>query len=121
MSYPKLHIYKEFKTNYGLENYIAFNLSHQERSYLVQYRCGILPLRVETGRFRNEPFNKRKWEFCDQESVEDEMHFILHCSKYITEKQSLLESYFSDVICDDVARLRVVVQQAAKYIHVKRF
>ena len=29
MSKPKLRIYREFKTNYGLENYIAFNLSRQ--------------------------------------------------------------------------------------------
>ena len=79
------------KTNYGLENYIAFNLSRQEISYLAQFRCGILPLRVETGRFKNEPLSERKCTFCDQESVEDEFHFILHCPKYNIERQNLLE------------------------------
>ena len=88
MSRPKLRIYREFKTNYGLENYIAFNLSRQKRSYLAQFRCGFLPLRVETGHFKNEPLSERKCTFCDQESVEDEFHFILHCPKYNIERQN---------------------------------
>ena len=79
MSKPKLRIYREFKTNYRLENYIALNFSRQERSYLAQFRCDILP---ETGCFRNEALSERKCTFCDQESVEDEFHFILHCPKY---------------------------------------
>ena len=42
MSKPKLRIYREFKTNYALENNIAIILSRQQRSYLAQFRCGIL-------------------------------------------------------------------------------
>ena len=121
MSKPKLRIYREFKTNYGLENYIVFNLSRQERSYLAQFRCGILPLRVETGRFKNEPLSERKCMFCDQESVEDEFHFILHCPKYNIERQNLLEIYLSNLVGDNVAKLNALMQQAvrplAKYIH----
>ena len=86
MSKLKLRIYRELKTNYGLENYVALILSRQERSYLAQFRSGILPLRVETGRFRNEPLSLRKCTFYDQESVEDEFHFIFHCPKYNMEK-----------------------------------
>ena len=116
MSKPKLRIYREFKTNYGLENYIAFNLSRQERSYSAQFRCGILPLRVETGRFKNEPLSERK---CT--SVEEEFHFILHCPKYNIERQNLLEVYLSNLVGDNVAKLNALMQQAvrplAKYIH----
>ena len=113
------------KTNYGLENYIAFNLSRQEISYLAQFRCGILPLGVETDRFKNVPLSERKCTFCDQESVEDEFHFILHCPKYNIERQNLLEVYLSNFVGDNVAKLNALMQQAvrplAKYIHLKHF
>ena len=48
---PKLHTYITFKTDYETENYVKSYLSKQERSFLVQLRCGVLPLRVETGRY----------------------------------------------------------------------
>ena len=121
MSKPELRIYGEFKTNYGLDNYMAFNLSRLKISDLTQSRCGILPLRVETGRFRNEPLSERKCTFCDQDSVEDEFHFILHCSKYNMDRHNLLEVYFSNLLGDNVAKLNALMQHAfrplAKCIH----
>lgn len=47
---PKLRTYKTFKNCFKTEDYILLNLSKNERSLLAQFRCGILPLRVETGR-----------------------------------------------------------------------
>ena len=73
---PK-RISRELKLITGLSIiYIAFILSRQERSYLAQFRCGIPPLRVEAGRFRNEPIGDGKCKFCVQESVEDEPHLF---------------------------------------------
>lgn len=37
------------------------NLSKYSRSLLAQFRCGILPLEVEIGRFRNIPLENRQW------------------------------------------------------------
>ena len=54
-------------------------------------------------------------------TVEDEVHFILHCPKYNTERQNLLEIYLSNLVGDNVAKLNALMQQAvrplAKYIH----
>ena len=50
---PKLRTFVTFKENYELEQYITSNLSKQERLALSQLRCGILPIHIETGRFRN--------------------------------------------------------------------
>ena len=53
MEKPKLKTYTTFKKDYGLENYLRRNLSRGKRSLLAQFRFGILPLKIETGRFSN--------------------------------------------------------------------
>ena len=51
---PKLRTYIKFKTEFRTESYAMFNLTKCERSMLAQFRCGILPLRIETGRYIGE-------------------------------------------------------------------
>ena len=48
---------------------------------MAQFRLGILPIKIETGRFINTPANERYCENCPQ-LVEDEKHFLLHCPLY---------------------------------------
>jgi hypothetical protein len=48
---PKLRTYRQFKTGFTCEDYVTLNLKKSERSILSQFRCSILPLRIETGRF----------------------------------------------------------------------
>ena len=50
----KLRTYNFFKDTHNTEKYIQINLAKNERSVLAQLRCGILPLRVETGRYVGE-------------------------------------------------------------------
>ena len=88
---PKLRTYITFKNSYEQENYLRINLSRAERSYLAQFRCGILPIRIETGRFRGEEVGERLCTLCDSESVEDEIHFVLHCSKYADLRKDLFD------------------------------
>ncbi len=58
---PKLRTYVTFKDTYEVEPYaLSFmNRKHTGRSYLAQYRCGILPLEIETGRWQNKPVEER--------------------------------------------------------------
>ena len=49
----KLRTYCLIKETMCIENYIKCNLSSSERSAIAQFRFGILPLNIETGRFRN--------------------------------------------------------------------
>jgi hypothetical protein len=79
---PKLRFYSLFKQNFGTERYVKLNLDTQQRSLTAQLRLGILPLRVETGRFVNLPLENRTCEICDSDSVEDECHFLFECEKY---------------------------------------
>ncbi len=50
----KLRTYTLFKNDFKQEHYLQLNLKKSERSLFAQFRCGILPLRVETGRYVGE-------------------------------------------------------------------
>ncbi len=47
----KLELYNSIKTKFGVEKYLLLNIDKYEKSLLSQLRYGILPLRIETGRF----------------------------------------------------------------------
>ena len=68
----KLSTYCLFKETMGIENYIKYNLSSSERSAMAQFRFGILPLNIETGRFRNQALEERLCTLCEFNEIEDE-------------------------------------------------
>ena len=49
---PKLRLYKEFKMKSNTEEYLLHYINKSKRSLFAQLRCGILPLIIETGRFK---------------------------------------------------------------------
>ena len=61
---------------------------------MIKHRCGILPLRIETGRFVGEAPDQRLCRFCQLNSIEDETHFLLDCTCYI----HIREQVFGDII-----------------------
>ncbi len=56
---------------------------------LSQLRYGVLPLRIETGRFVNEPRENRICTLCDLNRVEDTIHFMFECPKYVDHRKQL--------------------------------
>ena len=58
------------------------SLSKSERSHLAQSRCGILPLRLEAGRFVGLSVEERICNLCNINETEDELHFLLGCTCY---------------------------------------
>ena len=77
---PKLRTYCLFKETMDIENYIKYNLSSSERSAMAQFRFGILPPNIETGRFRNQALDERLCTLCEFNEIEDESHFLFQCS-----------------------------------------
>ena len=71
-------------------------LQRYHRPLLSQIRSGTLPIRIESGRFRNEPLEDRLCILCETNDVEDEIHFILFCSKYTGCRQTLLSNIQND-------------------------
>ena len=50
---PKLRLYREIKQHLVAEKYVKLNLNFNQRTLLAQLRMGILPIRVDPGRFTN--------------------------------------------------------------------
>ncbi len=85
----KLDLYSQIKPTFGIEPFLTLNIDRYEKSLLSQLRYGILPLRVETGRFGGEKHCDRICTLCNSGSVEDEIHFLFHCSLYDTQREGL--------------------------------
>lgn len=88
---PNLRTYALFKKVFGRENYVVLDMPKYLRSILAQFRCGILPLRIEMGRYHGEPVEERICTFCCKNSIENEIHFLLHCPLYNDYRRILFE------------------------------
>ena len=89
LSKDKLIVYNQIKTSFGVDNFLLLNIDRYERSLLSQLRYGILPLRVETGRFVGESHNDRTCTLCKSNNVENETHFLFYCDLYKIQRQEL--------------------------------
>jgi len=59
----KLRTYRLFKQDYMLENYVNAKIPLKHRFALAKFRCGVAPLRRETGRFESVPEDLRECRF----------------------------------------------------------
>ena len=86
----KLRTYAKLKTKIGLENYLL-NLSNiEDRISLTKIRLSNHKLNIEVGRHGKIPKNERYCPFCPT-LIEDEMHFLLLCPAYSTNRAELLD------------------------------
>ena len=120
---PKLRTYRIFKDRFEIEQYVLLNLTKQERSFLTQFRCGVLPLRIETGRYVGEPPEQRLCLFCNLLHTEDEKHFLLHCTFYTDIRadifnEQLSNDHFNTMNDNDKFKYLVIniPRKVAKYI-----
>ncbi len=80
-SKPKLRTYKIYKSTLVPEDYVLRLMSRYHRSTFAKFRCGILPLNVEVGRYRGVKLENRTCPLC-KNGVETEIHFLLECNAY---------------------------------------
>lgn len=90
-SKPKLRTYLLFKENYETEKYVQYCDKRNERSLLAQIRLGVLPLHIETGRFESKQIEERVCKICNSGEVEDEIHFMCVCQKYVAYRNVLYQ------------------------------
>ena len=82
--------------SYSPNKYVLLNLKINERSMLVQFRCGVLPLRIKIGQYEGEKPEDRHCKMCERQQSEDESQFLLHCLFYDIYRQKIfreLDSY----------------------------
>ena len=89
---PKLRTYKTFKNDICTETFVLKILNKQEHSLVAQLRSGTLPLNIETGRYINLPVDERTCLLCNDNSIENELHFVCDCESYFDLRQNLLTS-----------------------------
>jgi len=91
----KLRTYNKFKQVFEVESYVLEgNMSRGRRSALAKFRCGVAPIRLETGRYENLSVDQRVCPFCAT-SVEDESHVILDCQTYADIRAPLVQAAFN--------------------------
>ena len=67
----------------------------------IKFRCGVAPIRIETGWYEHLSVDERKCPFCN--NVEDEGHVLLNCHLYedtrleLVEKATILEPNFTNL------------------------
>ena len=87
----KLRTYRIFKRQYKTENYLTYLIPRRQRSAFAKFRCGVAPLRLETGRCENIQVNERLCLLCSDREIESEAHVLLHCPLYNDLRQVLFQ------------------------------
>ena len=81
-----------FKNIFKSESYFKMAHSKMSGSIFAQLRLGILPLEIETERFRNIPSESGMCHFCKNEI--EELHFVCVCPVYSNHRKKL----FNEII-----------------------
>ena len=61
----------------------------KHRSAFAKFRCGVAPIRIETGPYEGLSIEERICPFCSD--IEDEKHVLLECRVYNDLRTSLLD------------------------------
>jgi hypothetical protein len=85
----KLRSYRRFKTNFGFEAYLDHVKIPKFRTALTRLRISAHRLMIEAGRYKKLKPEERLCTSCN--AVEDEQHFLLHCTKLEAERRKLFD------------------------------
>ena len=116
----KLRTYKLFKEEYGAESYVTCVMPRSYRSALAKFRCGVAPLRIETGRYERVSLDERRCFHC-KDFIEDELHVLTVCPLYqdlrdeLYNKASSIKQSFTDLTDTDKMCFILSSSQIVKY------
>jgi hypothetical protein len=112
---PKLRTYKTYKQSLEVEPYVFCLLNRSYRSVLARLRAGVLPLEIETGRWRSIPPEERFCKFCRNGEVEDENHFLFSCQIYTPERTHFFNNMERKIVSfnlkSEVEKLQILMSQ----------
>jgi len=121
----KLRTYCKFKNGYHVEMYCTMILPPSHRAAFCKFRCGVAPIRLETGRFEGLPVDRRLCPFCY--TVEDERHVLLKCNLYNDIRNALFIKANNVVpnfiTLDDTEKMKIIftepnmIRMSAKSCH----
>ena len=88
----KLRYYEAFKPDPTPARYVLMPLGPGQRWALASLRAGCFPLAVETEQYRSPrlPVTERLCVLCKDNSIEDELHFLIYCKSLHKERYALI-------------------------------
>ena len=88
----KLRTYGLYKSNLIAKDYVKIKMERSHRRIIAKFRSGSLPLQIETGRYKKPkvPLNYHICNLCNDNVIEDEIHFLLCCAFYSDIRRTLL-------------------------------
>ena len=96
-TFNKIHDFSDHK------HVVKANLSRNQRSIIIKLKAGVLPIKLETGRFKGVKEHLRFCEICKSGEIEDEMHFLYRCEPLQQVRAKFkVESYLGLKINEDV-------------------
>ena len=113
-----------------MENDISYKLDNKYKKAIAQFRISSHKLGIETGRHEKSiiPFNCRICNYCQQDCIDDEQHFLVDCHFQKDDRYTLLEvmsNYINDL--DENSREKFIfimkykeipaLNALGKYIH----
>ncbi len=83
----KLRTYLKIKTNFGYENYLSIIKNFEQRRRLSKLRISAHKLQIEIGRYQGTLRENRICCRCTSGQVEDEIHYLLHCTCHANHRE----------------------------------
>ena len=89
------------KEEFTVEQYCCMIVSPLHRAAFCKFRCGVAPIRIETGWYKHLSVDERWCPFCN--NVEDEGQVLFNCHLYedirleLIEKATTLEPNFTNL------------------------
>ena len=73
----KLRLFRKVKVNFNFEYYLSQvqNVKHRQAVTISAHKFP-----VETGRYKNIPYNDRICKHCDLNEIGNEQHYLMSCS-----------------------------------------
>ena len=85
-------IYLSLKINHEFESYCK-KLSRQDYLPLLKFRTANHFLPVETGRYEGTPFEERKCNLCNLDTIGEEKYYVLECTSFENERNLIFGKY----------------------------
>ena len=85
------NLYKYLKHKFS-RNYYFDNLPYYLSKHIIRYLTRNHRLPVETGRWKNKPYNERKCNICD--TIGDEYHYLFVCQQFENDRLKYIDEYF---------------------------
>ncbi len=80
----KLRTYKMLKQDFEPSEYVNnIFINKRQHSAFAKFRCGVAPIRLETGWYENLPEEQHLCPICDSQAIESEIYVLTKGNLYV--------------------------------------